>query len=251
MKKVLLTRQDNSALAEILKNSGIETISLPLIECSYNVNKDDASEYFDELSNYSWLTFSSPNAVRGFFKAFFEEFDDIRSLGIARIACVGEATAKELKKFYIRADIIPSTQTGKAMAEAMQAYESLEHLNVLSVCGNLALPDLANTLDSYKAIVDVFKVYETTLVEIDEKSVEVKNLKKTGADVVVFASPSAVESFVKNAEKLALAEKAIKPKVLAIGTTTAEAVKKYGMKVAEIAISPKPEDIAIAVQNVI
>ena len=251
MKRVLLTRQDNSALAKILQSKGVETISMPLIECSYNVNKDDASEFFDELSNYSWLTFSSPNAVRGFFKAFFAEFDDIRALGIARIACVGEATAKELKKFYIRADVIPSTQTGKAMAEAMQAFESLEHLNVLCVCGNLALPDLSNTLDSFKAIVDIFKVYETSLVDVDAKTQEVKSFKKNGANVVVFASPSAVESFVKNAEKLALSENAVRPKIVVIGTTTAEAVKKYGMKVEAVSASPKPEDIADAILEII
>ncbi len=247
MKRVLLTRQDNSAVAEILRSMNIECLEMPLIDCSFEVNADDATDIFEELSGYSWITFSSPNAVRGFFKAFFQEFKDIRALGIARIACVGEATAKELSKYYISADIVPEKQTGVGMAEAIHNYESVENLRVLSVRGNMALPDLYKALDDKRAIVDTFEVYKTSLLTLNPKDKVVVDFKKNGADVVVFSSQSAVQSFVNNASKLLLDKNARNPKIVAIGPTTAEAVKKFSMQVAEVAASPSAKDVAAAI----
>ena len=247
MKRVLLTRQDNSAVAKILKSAGVECLELPLIDCSLEFNPDDAADVFDELSGYSWITFSSTYAVRGFFKSFFKEFKDIRALGIARIACVGEATAKELSKYYICADVVPENQTAIGMAEAIEKFESVENLRILSVRGNLALPDLYNALDKKRAIVDTFEVYKTSLLDLNSNDKAVDDFKKKGADVVVFSSPSAVQSFVNNASKLLLSKKATKPKIVVIGTSTAEAVKKLSMEVAVVATSPNPKDIAEAV----
>ena len=250
MKRVLLTRQDNSAIAKILKSEGFDVIDMPLIECVFSVNSDDCADIFDGLGSYEWITFSSPNAVRGFFKAFFDEFDDIRSLGIARLACVGEATAKELSKFYLKADVVPQKQTAVSLAEAMSEFESLENLKVLSVRGNLALPDLVKSLEDKKAIVDTFEVYKTNLLDVAKTDESVQSFKNNGADVVVFSSPSAVESFVKNAKNLLLKANATRPKIVAIGSTTAEALKKRSMEVPVVSDSPKAEDIVAAVKSI-
>ena len=148
MRRILLTRQDNSAVAEHFKGGDFEILELPLIECIHNVDESEASDVFGELGGYDWLVFSSPNAIRGFFKAFFREFNDIRALGVARIACIGDATVRELSKFYLRADVVPEVQTAAALAEAMGEYETLENLKILSVRGNLALPDLIKALEA-------------------------------------------------------------------------------------------------------
>ncbi len=251
MARVLLTRQDNSVLSKLLKKSGVDCLDMPLINSAFETNADDATDIFDELSGYDWLTFSSPNAVKGFFKAFFKEFKDIRSIGIARIACVGESTAKELAKYYLCADVIPQKQTGVDMVDAMHNFESLDNLRVLSVRGNLALPDMLKALDEKRAIVDTFEVYKTELLNLNEENKAVIDFKNNGADVVVFASPSAVQSFVNNASKLTLADGAVRPKIVAIGSTTADAVKKYSMNVASIAESPSAEDVANAVLKLI
>ncbi len=249
MRRILLTRQDNSAVAEHFKGGDFEILELPLIECIHNVDESEASDVFGELGGYDWLVFSSPNAVRGFFKAFFREFNDIRALGIARIACIGDATVRELSKFYLRADVVPEVQTAAALAEAMGEYETLENLKILSVRGNLALPDLIKALEAQRAIVDVFEVYKTNLVALKSDDAVVVDFRKKGADAVVFASPSAVESFVRNLDAIVLEKDALRPKVVAIGSTTADAAKKKGMKVSAVSESPRPEDIAAAVKS--
>ncbi|MBQ6534743.1 MAG: uroporphyrinogen-III synthase [Opitutales bacterium] len=246
-KRVLLTRADNSAVSDALASRGVETVSIPLVKISLGAKSDDASDIFEEMGRYDWITFSSANGVRGFFGEFLERFDDIRSLGLARIACVGEATARELGKYHLRADVVPAVSTAADMARAVAEYETIENLKILCVIGNLAGNELFEILEKHNAIVDELEVYTTTPAEVDENSPEAGSFREHGADVVVFASPSAVDSFAKNAEKLALSPKAAKPKIVAIGAKTAAAVEKYGMKVAAVAASPFPEDIADAV----
>lgn len=66
-------------------------------------------------------------------------------------------------------------------------------------------------------------------MELEKDAPAVADFRKNGADAVVFASPSAVESFVKNAKNLLLGEKAVRPKIFSIGPTTTVALKKYAM----------------------
>ena len=115
--------------------------------------------------------------------------------------------------------------------DAMAEYETLDNLKVLCVQGSLSLPDLPKALDQkHRAIVDTAVVYKTEKLAVDGNSKDVADFKKYGADAAVFASPSAVESFVANAEKLLLEDGAVRPKIFSIGPTTTEALKKYGMQ---------------------
>lgn len=249
-KRILLTREDNSAVASVLKETGVDVLEIPLIKITLDSDPSEVKDVFNEMGRYDWLTFSSVNGVRGFFKEFLKHFSDIRSLGFSRIACVGEATARELKKYYLHADVVPQISTGEEMGKAMAEYESLENLKVLCIIGNLASKGIFDVLEKNNAIVDALEVYKTEGVTLDNNSKGVKDFCKNGADVVVFASPSAVESFVKNVDSLALSSTATKPKIVSIGPKTSEAVKKYGMKVAVESATPYPEDIAKAILSV-
>lgn len=250
-KKILLTREDNTALAEILKSRGLSVSELPLISVNLHAEEDELRDVFAEMGHYDWLTFSSVNGVRGFFDKFFKSFDDIRSLGIARIACVGEATARELKKYFLRADVLPEIATAENMAKAMSEYETLENLKVLCIIGNLTGNALFDELEKTNAIVDALEVYKTEIARVERDCEAAADFRKNGADVVVFASTSAVEGFAKNADSLALESGATRPKIVTIGPKTSEAVKKYGMKVAAQAENTTPQALADAVESVL
>ena len=179
----------------------VSVLEIPLIKTVHEAQDEDVADVMREMGSYDWITFSSANGVRGFFREFFKNFDDIRSLGIARIACVGEATADEVRKFHLRPDVVPAVSTALAMADAMAEYETLDNLKVLCVQGSLSLPDLPKALDrKHRAIVDTAVVYKTEKLAVDGNSKDVADFKKHGADAAVFASPSAVESFAANAE---------------------------------------------------
>lgn len=230
-RRVLLTRENNDALASALSAKGVGVLEIPLTRIVHEARDEDVADVMREMGSYDWITFSSANGVRGFFREFFKNFDDIRSLGVARIACVGGATADEVRKLHLRPDVVPAVSTALAMADAMAEYETLDNLKVLCVQGSLSPPDLPEALDrKHRAIVDTAVVYRTEKLAVDENSAAAAEFRKSGADVAVFASPSAVESFAASAPKLLLEDGAVRPRIFSIGPTTTEALKKYGMQ---------------------
>lgn len=247
-RRVLLTRQNNASVAEILAKNAVETVQLPLIEVDFTANPQDVDDVMDELGSYNWITFTSANGVRGFFGEFFKKFEDIRSIGLARIACVGKATAREVAKYRLKPDIVSEISAAEALADEMGNFETLENLKILCVEGNMARGELLKKLgNEYNAIVDTVEVYRTKFVKLQKDNPAVLEFKARGADIVVFSSPSAVESFCKNADILALESGAVRPKIVTIGPTTTKAVEEKGMKVARESVEPTPEAVAAAV----
>ena len=184
-RRVLLTRENNESLASALSAKGVGVLEIPLIRTVHEAQDEDVADIMREMGSYDWITFSSANGVRGFFREFFKNFDDIRSLGIARIACVGEATAEEVRRLHLRPDVVPAVSTALAMADAMAEYETLDNLKVLCVQGSLSLPDLPKALDQkHRAIVDTAVVYKTEKLAVDGNSKDVAGFKKYGADLL-------------------------------------------------------------------
>ena len=235
-KRIFLTRSDNSKLAEVLKARGAEVVEMPLIKVEYRFDADDMADILEEVGHYDWITFSSVHGVKGFFNEFFKVFKDIRNIGISRIACVGETTANEVRKYYLNPDVVPSVYDAKTMIREMSEFESLDNLRILCVSGNLSNNPAFDDLEKkYGAIVDKIVVYHTSLIEVKDDFVSAKSFREKGADAIVFCSPSAVEAFAKSAKSLQLSAKAVRPKIVAIGETTAESIKKFGMKPAVVA----------------
>jgi len=225
---VTRSRGQASELSEKLERLGAEVIGLPLISISKSVDEETRDDVFAELASYDWLVFSSPNGVRYFFEAFFEKFDDIRSLGFIRIAAVGKSTANEIKKFYVTTDLIPDEANAESLAEALVATESLDSAKVLLVTGNLGRDVLMKKLEEARAIVDRFEVYRTDPTDLSGNPAA-KAFREQGADAILFTSSSGVKSFVDQAKDLILAEGAIRPKSISIGPITSSSMEKVGM----------------------
>lgn len=218
-KRVLLTRENNETLAEALRANGVEVLELPLIRTVHEAQNEDVEDIMRRDGLVRLDNVFERERRKGILSGFFKNFDDIRTLGVARIACVGEATAAEVRKLHLRPDVVPAVSTGAwQWRDAMAEYETLDNLKVLCVQGNLSLPDLPKTLDEkHRAIVDTAVVYKTEQVEVGADDKTAANFRKGGADAVVFASPSAVESFVKNAKNLLLDDGAVRPKIFSVG----------------------------------
>ena len=85
--RVVLTRENNSAVAEILRSKGgIEVVEMPLIKIERNVEDADFADIMEEMGTYDWITFSSANGVRHFCGCleqgrdfrFLDDFPDFR-----------------------------------------------------------------------------------------------------------------------------------------------------------------------------
>jgi uroporphyrinogen III methyltransferase/synthase len=227
---VTRTREQTSSLRARLETFGAEVLELPLIQVAKKIDPAICADVFAELAGYDWLVFTSANGVRFFFDEFFLNFSDVRSLGFLRIACVGETTATALSALRLHADLTPSTSTAEALADELVATGSLDSAKVLVVTGNLNRDTLVKKLEEARAIVDCLPVYQTEKSDLSADPAA-ENFRQHGADAILFASSSAVESFVAQAAVLKLAKGARRPLAGSIGSQTGDAMKKAGIPI--------------------
>ena len=231
-KRIIVTRagEQAAALSRSIRRRGASVLELPLIEIRPQCDSQTAEDVFAEISQYDWLVFSSANGVRFFFRRFFEAFEDLRSLGLLRIAAVGESTAREVRGHRLRVDLVGPEATAESLVERLKAEQTLDNLKVLVVTGNLNREVLVTELEKAWAIVDTFQVYETGYADVS-KLPAAKAFRERGADAVVFASPSAVRSFAAQAAALKLARGAVTPIICSIGPVTSAAIRELGLTV--------------------
>jgi uroporphyrinogen-III synthase len=213
-----------------LEALGASVLELPLIQVTKSYDKMTLVEAFAELGQYEWLVFTSANGARFFFEEFHKGFDDIRSLGLVRLAVVGEATAAVLREQHLRVDLQPKKATAEELARLMIERESLDSAKILVVTGNLNRDTLVDRLTDARAIVDRLPIYKTEETYLAADPVA-GDFRQHGADAILFASPSAVQSFFDQADALKLGPKAKRPLAGSIGATTTAAMKKLGLPV--------------------
>ena len=236
------TRDQNSELREKLETLGAEVLELPLIQISKYVEKDALVEILTELGGYDWIVFTSANGVRYFFEDFLKGFPDIRSLGLLRFACVGKATAREIEKHYIKVECMPDTATGDSLADALIATGSLDSAKVIVVTGNLNRDTLVKKLEAARAIVDRLQLYKTEKTDLTADPIA-NDFREKGADAILFASSSAVQSFTDQAKSLKLAKDAKRPLAGSIGPQTSETMKQVGIDIAFEAKKPSLDSL--------
>ena len=230
-RRVVVTRARAQAgeLCEKLEALGADVIELPLVEIRPYVDRDMTLEIFAEIGRYDWLVFTSANGVRHFFDPFLKAFRDLRALGVMRIACVGEATARPVRGFHLEVEICPETGTAEALAETMIDTGSVENAKVLVVTGNLNRDALVLRLEAAGGIVDTFQVYENVRADLTANPAA-EDFRQRGADAVLFASSSAVQAFAGQASALQPADGARRPLAGSIGLRTSEAIRKAGLR---------------------
>ncbi|HEY1848402.1 MAG TPA: uroporphyrinogen-III synthase [Opitutaceae bacterium] len=242
---VTRTRDQASDLAARLVLLGADAVELPVIRISHEVSKDALADVMLEFGSYDWLVFTSANGVQHFFQEFLRLFDDIRSLGLIRIASVGETTAKALKDLHLKSECVPARATADSLATALIETGSLENSKILVVTGNLNRDGLDKRLTEAGAIVDDLQVYKTEAVDLTSDAAAEK-FRLEGADAVLFASSSSAQSFADQGNALRLSASARKPLHGSIGPQTSETMKKVGMKVDFEASTPGIDELVTA-----
>ncbi|HVU17891.1 MAG TPA: uroporphyrinogen-III synthase [Candidatus Didemnitutus sp.] len=231
-KRIVLTRPHDvtSPWRKRLEELGANVIELPLIKVTKEVDRNTLAEVFTELGRYEWLVFTSANGARFFFEDFHKAFDDIRALGLVRIAVVGESTAEVVRAQHLRVELQPEKANAAELAEKLIERESLDSAKVLVVTGNLNRDTLVDKLNEARAIVDRLPIYRTEANDVASDPVT-NDFRQKGADAILFASPSSAQSFFDQAGTLKLGAKAVRPIAGSIGPTTTAAMKQLGLPV--------------------
>lgn len=252
-KRIVITRpkEQNTELRELLVAQGASVLEIPLIEIHISGSEDIAPEILSGFGEYDWIVFTSANGVRAFFTHFFARYKDIRSIGPCRIACVGPATARAVEEIHLEVDCMPETHTGEALAEKLLNEHGVENLKICVVAGNRNSGALPKKLEEVgRAIVDVFPVYSTDDADISAHQ-SAADFRENGAHAIVFASSSAVKSFISQAAALTLCPEAVRPQVVAIGAPTASELRAAAIPVAGTAQKATPGAIVETILKIL
>ncbi len=246
-RRIAVTRAREQApeLSGKLAALGAEVVELPLIQITKQIEKDPLSDVMLELGGYDWIVFTSANGVRFFMEEFMRLFDDIRSLGLLRFACIGDTTAAAIRGFHLRVECQPKVATAESLAEDLVATGSLDSAKVLVITGNLNRETIVTKLEEARAIVDCLQVYKTEKTDLSAEPAAA-DFRARGADAILFASSSAVQSFVDQAAALKLGTNAKRPLAGSIGPQTGETMKKVGMPIDFTAKTPSLDSLVDA-----
>lgn len=231
-----------------LEAQGAEVLELPLIQVTKHFDKSTLVEVFAELGQYEWIVFTSANGARFFFEEFHKAFDDIRALGLLRIAVVGEATAEVIRAKHLRIDLMPAKANAEELARMIIERESIDSAKILVVTGNLNRDTLVDRLHEARAIVDRLPIYKTEETDLATNPIA-GSFRERGADAILFASPSAAQSFFDQAATLKLSAKAKRPLAGSIGSTTTATMKQLGLPVDFEATEASIDSLIAALTN--
>ena len=220
--KVLLThsRGKLEGLEPTLRKLNFNVIHHPAIKVDF-INSPQTLAKAKELLKLPWLFFSSRNAIEAW-HVFGLPFKN-------KIAVVGKASAKALAQYQKSADLIAEPQNAKGLlSKFLKSKNKACPVGVLK--GNKSLQILENGLAENNCEPQSLVIYQTETLTINET-----------ADIVVLASPSAVA---------ALPDKLAQAKLLAIGPSTAKAIREKGWS-CQTATSPNTKSIVNTLERMI
>ena len=177
-----------------------------------------------DIRSYDWILFTSPNGVEAFFQAFFLAHEDARDLGGARIAVIGNGTAKKVHEYHYAIDLMPEEAVAESLIKAFKEL-NVEHLRMLLPRAAGAREMLAVELEKLGAIVDDVPVYQT-VPETEDIAGGIRRFRDEGADMITFTSGSTAAHF--QALGLPLPEGL---KTASIGPITSAEMRQLGMPV--------------------
>ncbi|MBQ1808087.1 MAG: uroporphyrinogen-III synthase, partial [Selenomonas sp.] len=150
---------------------------------------------------------------------------DARALGYAKIAAIGSATAAELKKYGLVADVVPGEYRAEGIIEAMKG-KLPPHAKILLPRAEEAREILPEKLREMGAEVDVVSAYRTVCAAADGEALT-SELNEGRIDMVTFTSSSTVKNLVNI---IGSADLLNGVKTACIGPVTADTAKSLGIE---------------------
>ncbi|HZP26313.1 MAG TPA: uroporphyrinogen-III C-methyltransferase [Dehalococcoidia bacterium] len=228
---VLVTRSRSRAgtLSRLLAQEGAIPIELPAIdiEPAYDAASVEKAIAALQAVAYAWVVFTSANAVEIFFRLLAERGLDPRALAGTRVAAIGPATAAELRRQGLVADVVPDEFIAEAVLEALKGRVSTGQRLLLPRAEG-ARAELPRGLQELGVEVDELVLYRAAIPQ--ESAAEAVELLRDGqVDIVTFTSSSTVRNLLRllgdNASLLK------RPFIACIGPVTAEAARRAHLRV--------------------
>jgi uroporphyrinogen III methyltransferase/synthase len=209
---VTRAREQASGLAARLRALGAEVFETPVIRVAA---LDGPAP---DPSRYDLICLTSPNGVRLLFERLAAAGLDARALHGVRVAAIGPATARALRKHGVLADVMPERAVAESLVEALGEVPVGRALVARARVARDVLPD---ALRARGAEVDVLELYETVAEPLSPEQLDAVR----GADYVTFTSASTVHNLLRAADG-ALDTTA---RLASIGPVTSDALREHGL----------------------
>lgn len=228
----LLTRPEErmTGLSGALRRLGAQVIEFPVIRICPLAPDARLKRLCVRGGKERWLVFTSPSGVELFFESLFGLGLDLRdvlgSAGKIKTAAIGSATAQELKKHGLLADVVPEEFCAAALGLAIskKAANGSEIFLLRAKEGSKEL--LPPLLQAGLSVEDI-PVYETRYQKNAWAADMVAAMvKEKELDGIVFMSGSAVRGFAAAFPGLSLSG----IKAVCIGSRTAREAERRGME---------------------
>ncbi len=234
-KRILVTREAEKAreTARLIAARGAVPVVFPTIEIVAPEDVGPLEEAFGRLSGFDWVVVSSRTGVAVL-------ADTARRLGAGlagpRFAAVGQATAAELRQAGTGDVLVPRRQDADGLLAAMlEAGAGASHVLVLRA--EKGRETLVDGLAAAGARVEAVVAYRTVTRDCD--GLEIRSLLQgPPIDAALFLSPSAFDGFLAIAG-VDPARRFLAPaRLVAIGSTTAAAMRRAGFEPAHVPDEP-------------
>ena len=239
--RVLVPRTKDQAadMSEMLAEHGAIPIEVPTIAVEPPRTPAQMERAIKGLVNgrYSWVVFTSTNAVRAVWEKFQEFGLDARAFAGVKIACVGEATADAVRAFGVTPELLPDgEQSSLGLLEVFPPYDDvLDPIDkVLLPRADIATETLAEGLKERGWEIEDVTAYRTVRAAPPAAHIR-ESIKGGGFDAVCFTSSSTVRNLVGIAGK-----PHARTVVACIGPATAATATEFGLRVD---VQPETADI--------
>jgi uroporphyrinogen-III synthase len=227
-KTILVTRAKEQAndLTTLIEKQGGTVIEVPLIAFT-PVSSYEMEAVIHNLSDFQWLIFTSANGIR-FFMRKYEVLQQTNKLPpFMKIAVVGKKTEQMLKKYELKADVIPDEFVAEGLIKALKG-QVRKGDHVLLARGNLGRKELVHQLLKMGAFVEDMPVYKTiSHPEAKDKLVEVLTSNHP-VDYITFTSSSTVQHFI---QVIRAKDIQVKAKIACIGPIAARTAEQDGFNI--------------------
>jgi uroporphyrinogen-III synthase len=237
VKTILITQQDPSSeknpYTDLAKKHKLKIDYRPFIHVAEVESLEFRQQRVDILEHTA-VIFTSRNAVDHFFRIAKEMRLSIPET--MKYFCMSEAIAYYLQKYiqFRKRKIFFGHSTFNELMESIKKHRGEKFL---LPCSDILKPSIPESLDKEKINYSKAIMYRTVCSDLSD-------LADVKYDMLVFFSPSDIESLFKNFPDF----KQEKTRIAVFGSTTAKAVEDAKLRIDVMAPNPKAPSMSMAIE---
>jgi uroporphyrinogen III methyltransferase/synthase len=208
---------------------GAEPVLMPTIQIRPPDDWAPIDAALARLAEFDWLVFTSVNGVDSLLGRLWDSGHDARTLATVRIAAIGPATAESLRRFGLRADLVPAAFRAESLAAELRPH--VRGKRVLWARADRGREILIDELTAAGATLEPLIVYRNIDVE-SLPSLEQARLERGELDWIAMGSPSIAQSLKHLCTPAALAQLGSRTRLASISPVTTARAQELGLRVA-------------------